>query len=63
MVEHSYSFPSGHALGGLVVYGFLAVLSAHYFPRLRYGSSPMAIYAIRAVIIGAIGISRLFGQR
>ncbi len=60
VVEHSYSFPSGHALGGLVVYGFLAVLLAYHFPRLRYGSSPAAIYGIAAVIVGAIGISRLF---
>ena len=55
VVEHSYSFPSGHALGSLVVYGFLAVLLAHKFPRQHW-----LIYAIAAVIISAIGISRLF---
>jgi membrane-associated phospholipid phosphatase len=55
VVEHSYSFPSGHALGSLVLYGFLAVLLADRYPRYRIG-----IYISASSIIMAIGLSRLF---
>jgi membrane-associated phospholipid phosphatase len=54
IVEHSYSFPSGHALGSSVVYGFLAVLLADHYPRYRAG-----IYSIAVLIVGLIGLSRL----
>lgn len=54
VVEHSYSFPSGHALGSAVLYGFLAVLLARQYPRHR-----IAIYAIVLTIVMAIGLSRL----
>ena len=33
IVETSFSFPSGHALGSLVLYGFLAYLLAINYPR------------------------------
>lgn len=52
--EHSYSFPSGHALGSAVLYGFLAYLLASEYPRYRLG-----IYSIALLIVGAIGLSRL----
>ena len=55
IVEHSYSFPSGHALGSSVVYGFLAVLLASHYPRYSIG-----IYSVAVVIVGSIGLSRLF---
>ena len=55
IVEHSYSFPSGHALGSSALYGFLAVLLASQYPRYRLG-----IYGIAVVIVGSIGLSRLF---
>ena len=55
IVEHSYSFPSGHALGSSVVYGFLAVLLAQHYPRYR-----AVIYSVAIVIVGSIGLSRLF---
>ena len=55
IVERSYSFPSGHALGSAVLYGFLAVLLAVRYPRYRAG-----IYGIAVVIVVAIGLSRLF---
>jgi membrane-associated phospholipid phosphatase len=55
VVEHTYSFPSGHALGSLVLYGFLAVLLADRYPRYRMG-----IYISASSIIMAIGLSRLF---
>lgn len=55
ITESSFSFPSGHALGSLVLYGFLAYVLAMQFPRLAHW-----IYSIAAGIIAAIGISRLY---
>ncbi|TAM57694.1 phosphatase PAP2 family protein [bacterium] len=53
--ETSYSYPSGHALFSLVLYGFLAYVVASRFPRvawLSYGGAG-------ALVIG-IGASRLY---
>ena len=55
IAESSFSFPSGHALGSLVLYGFLAYVLAMQFPRSAHW-----IYSIAAVIIAAIGASRLY---
>ncbi len=55
IVEHTYSYPSGHALGSAVLYGFLAVLLAREYPRYRLG-----IYSITILLVAAIGLSRLF---
>ncbi len=53
--ETSYSFPSGHALGASVVYGFLAYLLIRRYPRRSHLVSGIAI-----TIIGLIGLSRLY---
>jgi membrane-associated phospholipid phosphatase len=55
ITEGSYSFPSGHALGSLVLYGFIAYLLATHRPRYSY-----LIYSLAVVLIGAIGLSRLY---
>lgn len=55
ITETSYSFPSGHALGAVVLYGFLAYLLAIRFP-VRAG----LIYAFTAMLIFAICLSRLY---
>lgn len=55
IVEHSYSFPSGHALGSAVLYGFLAVLLVREYPRYQIG-----IYSVAILLVGSIGLSRLF---
>ena len=55
IVEHSYSFPSGHALGSSVLYGFLAVVLAREYPHYRIG-----IYSMTILLVGSIGLSRLF---
>lgn len=55
IVETSSSFPSGHALGSMVVYGFLAYLLATEFPR-----SSRLIYAVMTGLILLIGLSRLY---
>jgi membrane-associated phospholipid phosphatase len=53
--ETSYGFPSGHALGSLVLYGYLAVVLAHHYPRQARWIHPLAI-----VLILLIGLSRLY---
>ncbi len=53
--ETSFSFPSGHAVGSMVVYGFIGYILAREFPIYkRY------IYAITSSLIIAIGFSRLY---
>lgn len=55
ITETSYSFPSGHALGSMVLYGFSAYLLAHWFqPQKRL------IYGVAVVLIGSIGFSRIY---
>jgi membrane-associated phospholipid phosphatase len=53
--ETSYGFPSGHALGSIVLYGFLAYLLVR-----RYPGQGRSIYGMAAGLIGAIGFSRLY---
>lgn len=53
--ETSFSFPSGHALGAFVLYGFLAYLLATYYPKFS-----QFIYSIAVVIIAVIGLSRMY---
>ena len=55
IVEKSFSFPSGHALGSLVLYGFLAYLLAVKYPKIAHW-----IYSLTIVLVIAIGISRLY---
>lgn len=53
--ETSFSFPSGHAVGSMVVYGFISYILAIKFPIYkRY------IYAAGSILIIAIGFSRLY---
>ncbi|PSN10214.1 phosphatase PAP2 family protein [filamentous cyanobacterium CCP5] len=53
--ETTYSFPSGHALGSMVLYGFLAYLLVQRFPQQR----PW-IYGVSGLLIAGIGFSRLY---
>jgi membrane-associated phospholipid phosphatase len=53
--EKSFSFPSGHALGSMVLYGFIAYELATHYPRLS-----KVIYSFTVILIAAIGISRLY---
>jgi len=52
----AYAFPSGHATMCMVAYGFLAVLIARIFsPPRRW-----LVYALAALLIGVIAVSRLY---
>jgi membrane-associated phospholipid phosphatase len=50
-----HSFPSGHAMVSIVIYGFLGYILAKQFPQWRFW-----IYALTVVLIAAIGFSRLY---
>jgi membrane-associated phospholipid phosphatase len=53
--ETSFSFPSGHAVGSMVVYGFIGYILAREFPIYR-----RYIYTAASILIIAIGFSRLY---
>jgi len=53
--EVSFSYPSGHALGSTVLYGFLAYLFATRFPQFAW-----LIYSLAVLMIASIGLSRLY---
>ena len=56
MVEEKYfSFPSGHSMGSLCVYGFLAYLLCRRYPRWRW---PVRIGAL--LLVGSVGLSRIY---
>jgi membrane-associated phospholipid phosphatase len=53
--ETTFGFPSGHALGSIVLYGLLAYFYAVYRPHHAQG-----VYFCSALLIGSIGFSRLY---
>jgi undecaprenyl-diphosphatase len=54
----SWSFPSGHAMGSLIGYGMLVYLLATLVLHGR--GTQMAVALGAAVLVGAIGLSRLY---
>ena len=54
-VESSFSFPSGHATLGVALYGFIAFILCR-----RYPERAKAIIVTAAIVILAIGFSRLY---
>jgi undecaprenyl-diphosphatase len=50
-----YSFPSGHAMISMVIYGLLGYFLGTRFPKQRWW-----IYSLTVVLIAAIGLSRLY---
>jgi undecaprenyl-diphosphatase len=55
IIEKSFSFPSGHAIGSMVLYGFLGYLLANRYPKLA-----VLIYGLTTILILSIGFSRLY---
>ena len=55
IVETTFSYPSGHALGSMVLYGFVSYVLATLYPRYA-----AAFYAAATVLIITIGFSRLY---
>jgi membrane-associated phospholipid phosphatase len=53
--ETSFGFPSGHALGSIVLYGLLAYFYAVYRPHHAQG-----LYLLSVILISSIGFSRLY---
>jgi membrane-associated phospholipid phosphatase len=52
---HSYSFPSGHAMGSAAVYGSVAAVLARAYPAHR-----RAVLAGACVLVLLIGLSRVY---
>ena len=57
VIESSWSFPSGHAMGSVIGYGLLAYLLWLAMPRLRLR---LAVITGAALLVSAIGFSRLY---
>ena len=57
MVEHSYSFPSGHAAGSMILYGTLIFLIPVIIQKKVF--RPL-IQILLAFIIVSVGISRIY---
>ena len=55
ITETSFSFPSGHAVGSMVVYGFIAYILAKEMQQHKH-----IVYAAASLLIIAIGLSRLY---
>ncbi len=55
IVETSYSYPSGHALGSMVLYGMIAYILSQRYPKFS-----SIIYVVAAGLILAICFSRLY---
>lgn len=51
----SYGFPSGHTMGATVFYGLSALILARLLQRQR-----VALFASASVVVGAIGLSRIY---
>ena len=54
---HSYSFPSGHALGSFCIYGVLAGLLT---ARIRNRRIRVLIWVAAGLLVGMIGYSRIY---
>jgi len=58
MVEHGWSFPSGHAFGAMVFYGMLAYVLLRLLPQRWH----RGVIAAAVAMIGVIGLSRIVLQ-
>jgi undecaprenyl-diphosphatase len=57
VAPHSYSFPSGHALHSLCLFGTLAALLQ---PRLRGATARLFVWVATAAVVALVGFSRIY---
>jgi Membrane-associated phospholipid phosphatase len=57
ITRHTWSFPSGHSMNSTITYGFLTVLLLDHVTERRKRT---AIVVGAAILIGAIGFSRVY---
>jgi membrane-associated phospholipid phosphatase len=55
ITDPTFSFPSGHAVGSMIIYGFIAYILAKELQQYR-----IYIYTLASFLIFAIGFSRLY---
>jgi membrane-associated phospholipid phosphatase len=55
ITDTTFSFPSGHAVGSMIIYGFMAYILAKKLREYK-----LYIYAIASTVIIATGLSRLY---
>lgn len=58
LLSHSFSFPSGHAMGSLLGYGMLAYLLTAFWPWARRHHRGVIIFTFMLVL--TIGLTRLY---
>ena len=57
VIEHSYSFPSGHSMDAFIFYALMAYFSYHYLHDRRF---TIIVTALSATLILLIGFSRIY---
>jgi undecaprenyl-diphosphatase len=57
VIEHTYSFPSGHTAMGTVFYGGVAAVVFHLSRRRKI---PLAAFLAASAIIAAVAVSRVY---
>ena len=55
--ENSFSFPSGHSIGAVVLYGILVFLR---FRHMRYAWERVTVSVVAVALILGIGLSRIY---
>lgn len=57
MIENTYSFPSGHSMMSMILYGYLIYLIYNYFKSKKY---KWLLICVLSILILCIGFSRIY---